>query len=218
MTDSNNQITHKENEEQKTNVWLFMLSFGIVFSVSFFFLSLIGSTFSSEEGVEVSVNVMDDSLDDEVVFVEPVAEPMRIVIPSVSIDATILNPQSRDITVLDTALQSGAVRYPGSGLLGEKKDMFLFGHSTNWDVVQNQAYKSFNDIESVGKDELIRIHSNDREYVYSVASVSMVSANTAWVKIEDKNKLFISTCNTFGKKTDRFVVEADFVASYPLTT
>ena len=160
--------------------------------------------------------VVKEFVEAEEVFVEHVAEPTRVIIESVGIDATILNPQSRDITVLDAALKGGVVHYPGSGLLGDDTNMFLFGHSTNWEVVQNPAYQLFNDIELVREGDVIRVLSDEREYVYTVVSINMVNADEAWVELAEEKKLLISTCNTFGKKTDRFVVEADFVTSYPI--
>jgi len=42
----------------------------------------------------------------------------------------VLNPQSRDIKVLDEALNSGAVHYPGTGSLTEDANVFIFGHSS----------------------------------------------------------------------------------------
>ena len=194
-----------------------MLSFVIVFAFSMFFFMMLGIVFSSDNPEEIiSVVIEKDFIEREEIFVEPITEPTRIVIASVGIDATILNPKSRDVAVLDDALKDGVVRYPGSGLLGEDTDMFLFGHSTNWEIVQNPAYQLFNNIELVQKGDFIRVQSGNREYVYSVASVKLVNADVAWVELAHQKKLIISTCNTFGKKSDRFVVEADFVTSYLL--
>ena len=141
-------------------------------------------------------------------------EPVRIIIDKVGIDSTVLNPEKTDIKVLDQALLRGAVRYPGSGLLGEG-NVFIFGHSTSLRVVNNQAYKTFNNLKNLTQGDEIRVRSHDREYLYRVVKVSLVSADTAWVDFTSKRKrLTISTCNTFGKKEERYVVEADFIKSY----
>src|SRR6185369_15932129 len=51
--------------------------------------------------------------------VYPIEEPTRIKIPAVGIDTAVINPSSTNTDTLDNALLSGAVHYPGSGLLGE---------------------------------------------------------------------------------------------------
>ena len=67
---------------------------------------------------------------------------LRVRIASVGIDAQVLYPQSRSIETLDQYLTKGAVYYPGSGTPAEG-NVFIFGHSTNWPIVRNQAYKTY---------------------------------------------------------------------------
>jgi LPXTG-site transpeptidase (sortase) family protein len=55
------------------------------------------------------------------------------------------------------------------------------------------------------------------EYLYRVDRVYETSADDAEVKIETgKPKLTLVTCDSFGSKSDRFVVEATLVESQPL--
>jgi len=220
------------NGKQQKKMLPFLFSFIAVFAMSFLFFIVLGMAFSttieSEENTaeskeiettaDESIATIDEETKDEQktpVTVDQTASPVHIIIESVDIDSTILNPQSRDIAVLDAALKEGVVRYPGSGALGEKTNMFLFGHSTNWQVVQNPAYQSFNNLDKVLKNDIIRVQSDNYEYIYKVQSVTLVDGDEAWVSLADEQKLFISTCNTFGQKTERFVVEADFVGRYP---
>jgi LPXTG-site transpeptidase (sortase) family protein len=142
--------------------------------------------------------------------------PLRVIIDKVNIDTSISNPTSADISILNNALLKGAVRYPGSGTLGHG-NMFIFGHSTGIRVVNNQAYKAFNNLKDVEIGDTIRIQSIDKEYNYKVTSVSMVDSEEAWVTFsQDKNMVTLSTCNVFGQKQDRYVVEAIFVKSIDL--
>jgi len=144
--------------------------------------------------------------------------PLSVVIPSIGVDASIYNPSTTSVKVLDDFLLKGAVRYPGSGLLGGSGNIFLFGHSTGIKIVNNQAFKTFNGIKDLKKDELIHVFSDKYEYVYKVTSVKMVGANEAFVEFNTKNEMLtISTCNTFGAKSDRYVVESVFVAKKALT-
>lgn len=157
--------------------------------------------------------------DEAVIDADVSSEPVRIVIDTIGIDTPIENPEATDITTLDTALTRGAVHYPGSGNLEDTSNMFLFGHSSQLPVVHNQAYRAFNDLGKLVEGDLIRVQSETREYHYRVESVEQVRADEAWVEFDsDEKKLTLSTCNNFGSKQDRFVVEASFIGSFPLST
>jgi LPXTG-site transpeptidase (sortase) family protein len=140
-------------------------------------------------------------------------EPVRIVIDKIGVDATVANPNSTNIATLDDYLSRGAVRYPGSGLLGAG-NIFLFGHSTSLSVVNNQAYKTFNGLRDLKAGDMIKVYSRTRLYTYRVTSVVLVDENEALVDLSSsKNTLTLSTCNTFGAKSERYVVEADYITS-----
>jgi LPXTG-site transpeptidase (sortase) family protein len=136
-------------------------------------------------------------------------KPSRIVVPSVGIDSVVLQPESPTISVLDKALEQGAVYYPGSGVI-EQGNIFIFGHSSRLPVVVNQAYKTFNDIEKtkIG-DEIILYDRNGKKYTYEVERVYQANAENAFIDLSRSGKrLTISTCNSFGTKSDRWVVDA----------
>ncbi len=139
--------------------------------------------------------------------------PLSIQIPAISVNAQIYNPATTSIPVLDSYLAKGAVRYPGSGLLGGDGNMFLFGHNTRLSIVNNQAYKTFNGLNNLKKDDLIHVFSDRNEYVYKVLTVTMKSAEKVLVEFNTKSRMLtISTCDNFAAKTDRFVVTAEFVS------
>lgn len=142
--------------------------------------------------------------------------PERIVIDKIGIDTPVQNPDATDDKTLNAELLKGAVRYPGSGTLG-KGNMFLFGHSTGIRVVNNQAYKAFNRLRELRLGDVIRIQSGTKEYNYKVTSVSLVDSDAKLVDFTRKaDMVTLSTCNVFGEKQERFVVEAIFVKSIPL--
>mgnify|MGYP002620914684 CR=1 FL=1 len=142
--------------------------------------------------------------------------PERILINGIDIDLPVLNPESTDIEVLDNALLSGTVRYPGSARLGEDGNLFIFGHSSGLPVVQNQMFKAFNRIPELEEGDVITVIGGGFEYVYRVNTVRLTDVDEGLVDLsrKDGKKLTISTCNSFGAKSERWVVEADFVGSY----
>ena len=83
--------------------------------------------------------------------------PLSIKIPVIGVDAPIYNPATTSVSVLDGYLLKGAVRYPGSGLLGGDGNIFIFGHNTGIKIVYNQAFKTFNGLKDLKAGDLIHV-------------------------------------------------------------
>src|SRR3989338_6444479 len=140
--------------------------------------------------------------------------PAKITIPAIGLMAAVVNPTTTAIAALDQELLKGAVRYPTSAKLGEAGNMILFGHSSYLPVVGNQAYKTFNDIQKLHAGDTIIVSSSDVAYTYRVRTVEKMNATDGAIPLNVTGRvLTLSTCDSFGKKTDRFVVTADFVES-----
>lgn len=140
--------------------------------------------------------------------------PIRLVIANAGVDSVINNPTSSDIDYLDTELSKGPIHYPGSAYPGEQGNMFIFGHSTGFSVVHNPAYKVFNDIHTLAQGDSIQVYTVDYVYTYTVTDVKKVDKNDTWVNFnsaQNTNTITISTCDSFGKKTDRYVVQGLYV-------
>ncbi len=145
--------------------------------------------------------------------------PLLVEIPAIGRTARIANPSSILIADLDSELLKGAVRYPTSAKLGENGNVVLFGHSSYLPVVGNEAYKTFNGIQKLSVGDEVRVSSGSRVYVYRVRSVEEKSAEDDGILLAVSGKvLTLATCDSFGEKSDRFVVTADFVESHPLSS
>ncbi len=202
----------------------FVAVFTIVFFVSFTALYTLGLVPNELTGDGASV--LDDIRFNAIKMTERDAtstpqkmvgeEPMHITVPHTDINIIVQNPKTKDNTVLDEYLTRGTIRYPDSALLGAG-NVLIFGHSSNWEVVHNKAYKSLNGIEKLKAGDLIYVDSATSRYTYSVRNVSLVDANKEFIDFSNgKNMLTLSTCNTFGQKSDRYVAEADFVSKTSL--
>ncbi len=142
--------------------------------------------------------------------------PERIEIASIGVSASIANPSTTETSALDHELEKGAVRYPTSAKLGETGNVVLFGHSSYLPVVGNPAYKTFNGIQKLKSGQNITVYSSHTVYVYSVKSVRKETAEEGAIPLSIAGKqLTLATCDSFGEKSDRFVVVADFVESHP---
>jgi LPXTG-site transpeptidase (sortase) family protein len=201
------------NSTQKNYVLIGGLTLGI-FTLTYTALILLGLTPRQLSAPDVIVaedenifQIVGDAAFEEV---DKNVIPQKVEIPKIGISTTVYVPQSVDVATLDATLSKGAVYYPGSGTL-QGGNMFLFGHSTNWAVVNNQAYKTFNDLEKLVRGDQIQITSGDSTYIYKVTSVRRASEDDVLVEFNKGSRMLtISTCDTFGRKQDRWVVEAEF--------
>jgi LPXTG-site transpeptidase (sortase) family protein len=200
----------------------------ISFSVSFivFFFAIVGFLAYADalpEPIEASaqsaVIVSNTELPSAPTAAETAENPVKIVIEKLGMNVLINNPVSTDVDTLDHALLSGAVRYPTSARLGQKGTVLLFGHSSNLPVIHNQAFKAFKGIQNLKNGDLVSVYSATQEYRYSVTGVSVANADEDVVELRQDGKyLTLVTCDTFSKKSARFIVQAKFVGAYPLTS
>ncbi len=143
--------------------------------------------------------------------------PRHVSIPKIGVSVAVKNPISTNVAVLDAALMEGAVRYPTSGLLGESKNVFLFGHSAYSRVIKNRAYHTFDGVEKLVEGDEVYVDSVDARYVYKVVRVSFLKDSEAYIDLEsDVRMLTLATCNAFGTKDDRVVVQARFIKKMAL--
>jgi len=207
--------------------WLFLLAFLGVFFVSFSLLTafdfvpdptatstpsaaLTASPLVALNAAPLSPNVIDAFARAE--------QPVKIEIPKTKLVAPIANPTTTNVNALDALLLNGAVRYPSSAELGVNGNVIIFGHSAEYyPVVNNRWYKTFDGIEKLAPGDTIIVYSSDKAYVYSVDTVGKKDASSDSIPLQVAGqKLTLSTCDTFGKKTDRTVVTATLVESHPL--
>lgn len=196
--------------------WSFLAAFLVVFFVTFATLASFDIVPEAPEKVAEDTAVPAGALAAAVALAAP-EQPARIVIPSIDLDVQIHNPESTNVAVLDEALLTGAVRYPASAELGEDGNVILFGHSSYLPIVQNQAFKAFNEIQDLKKGERITVYGETAVFVYAVTDVASASAEDAAIPLTAEGRILtLATCDSFGKKTDRFIVTAELVETYPL--
>lgn len=147
----------------------------------------------------------------------PQVLPETITIPELNLTASVANPTSTDPEVLDQNLLHGAVRYPQSGTLGaEGENVVVFAHSSYLPVVRNEAFKTFDGIQNLAQGDQILVTGAGKTYVYEVERVAAASTERDAIPLTvTGNKLTLVTCDSFKTKSDRFVVIAHLVGSYP---
>ena len=85
--------------------------------------------------------------------------------------------------------------------------------------MNNVAFKAFNEIQDLKEGDRILVHGESMTYVYAVKEVYEADANDAAIPLTKRgNTLTLATCVWFWKMTDRFIVEAILVESYPIAS
>lgn len=141
--------------------------------------------------------------------------PQYLEVPSLGIQTAIESPETTSVDLLDAALSRSAVYYEGSGTPGNR-NMLIFGHSTSFSVVRNQAYKVFNTIKNAKGGELVYVHTVSGTYTYKTKGVKRVSKYNTWIQFDSTEPLLtLATCDSFGKASDRWVLEAEYVGFTP---
>lgn len=144
--------------------------------------------------------------------------PTSITLDSLGRTVSVLNPTSRSIAELDNALLKGVVRHPDSADLNEQNgNMLILGHSSYLKNVFNKNYQAFNGIQNLKWGDTITLRSRDYEYIYRVDRVYEAKASTVTIPTKSTGqKLTLATCDTFGAKEDRFIVESTLVSKKAL--
>jgi LPXTG-site transpeptidase (sortase) family protein len=201
------------------------IKFGEALKTSLFFICVFAVSFL----VLYLLNLVPTELKDQNITTEPIGVasttvvagkqyelPIRISIEKIGVNSIVQNPTTTNVYALDDLLLHGVVRYPGSGLPGQG-NMFFFGHSTGLKLVNNQAFREFNGLKNLVAGDTILVYGDKHVYTYKVNNLKLANSNDVLVDFSvKKNMLTLSTCNTFGEKQERYVVEADYVGSEAL--
>jgi LPXTG-site transpeptidase (sortase) family protein len=151
---------------------------------------------------------------------EPVVEkpkPIKIIFDSLDKEIVILNPDESTIAAMDEALLDGVVRHPDSADFERTGNMLLLGHSSYLPNILNKNFQAFNGIQKMTWGDKVRLQSGDTEYVYRVERVREEKASEVVVPYDwGESRLTMVTCNSFGSKEDRYIVEAELIGQYAI--
>lgn len=143
--------------------------------------------------------------------------PTKLEIPAIGLSQRVGNPETTDVAKLDEALLSGPVRYPTSSNLGEAGNVIIFGHSSYLPIVHNQAFKAFDGIQKLKAGDLIEVTGQSHVYTYAVETVQTEDATVDAIPLDVQgSELTLATCDSFGEKSQRFVVTAKLVGTKAL--
>jgi LPXTG-site transpeptidase (sortase) family protein len=201
--------------------WSFLTAFFIFFTVSYGLLALADLLPESPKAQSETVasttptiTVATTSPSDTLFAGEVDALPNTMTIERLNRTVPVLNPASRSIEALDSALLEGVVRHPDSATMKDEGNIFILGHSSYLPVVNNRSFQAFNGIQDLVWGDVITIASADVVSAYRVEKVYKAKASALTIPVAGEGKrLTLATCNSFGSTDDRYIVEAELVSS-----
>lgn len=190
---------------------IFTVTYGVLFALDFL------PEPPSAGVVSGSDSVVATSSDATVVAAATPTKPQILRIGSLDREVAVLNPETRDIVALDAELLKGVVRHPDSALLGEDGNVLILGHSSYLPNVLNKNFQALNGIQKLQWGDTIELQSGGVLYTYRVTKVYQAKASGVTIPTEVSGKrLTLVTCNSFGSKEDRFIVEAELLSEKTL--
>lgn len=201
----------------------FLLAFFLIFTISYAVLYALDfypepiTADEAAEGIDEAEETDENEFVDEPQIQSGSPFPELIVFDSLNKQVKVLNPNSRDIDVLDEALLHGVVRHPDSATLHDDGNVFILGHSSYLPNVMNRNFQAFNGIQNLKWGDVVRLQTADSEYIYRVDRVYMARASEVTVPVSGTGKILtLATCNSFGSMDDRYILEATLVATESL--
>ncbi len=191
---------------------VFLLSYLFLVAVDFVPEPVVEEETENLQGEPAPVQIEQSAQSD---FNLPMSDVSNPVLPTSmyieKLDRTIpvLNPTSREVADLDNALLSGVVRHPDSAHMAQEGNVFILGHSSYLPSVMNQNFQAFNGIQDLAWGDKIEVTSEGYVLTYEVEKVYKAKAADLTIPVADTGaRLTLATCNSFGSKDDRFIVEA----------
>lgn len=142
-----------------------------------------------------------------------------IYIESINIKAPITFRVPNEENIVADNLKNGLIQLQGTSLPGEKGNIFITGHSSNFPWVRNQYNSVFALLDKLVVGDLILVKFQNKNYIYQVrdkfitspTNLSVLDANN------DKSTLTLMTCTPIGTNLKRLIIRAEQILPDPAT-
>ncbi|WKZ29123.1 MAG: sortase [Patescibacteria group bacterium] len=142
--------------------------------------------------------------------------PNRLRIPSLGIDAPIVEAAARTQAAYKTALQQGVVHLPETAEPGDIGNAYLFGHSSDLPWAAGDFKNVFALLPEIKRGAKIYASNRDgNAYAFTVGGTRIVRADDLSVLADpgnEKRMLTLQTSYPVGTALRRFVVTAEYAA------
>lgn len=142
--------------------------------------------------------------------------PTKISIPTIKVDAPVINVPSAKNSDILMGLRDGVVQMPNSVDFGQPGNVVLFGHSSGQPLSPGKYKFVFTLLNKVEVDQRIVVDYKGTRYIYKVKSTEVVLPTEMSVLNQTKgHNLTLITCSPVGSNTHRLVVHAEQISPKP---
>lgn len=164
---------------------------------------LIANTGNDDTGVNFALNPYENRI-----IIPRIGKNIPLVDVSISSGATFETMHE----VFMEELKKWVVRYPGTAEPGEKGNVFIFGHSSNYPWIKSEYNSVFALLNEVQDGDEIIIYYFQKKYVYIVQERAIVKpgdVKTLESRDPNKKELSIMTCWPIGTTLERIILFAE---------
>ncbi len=144
----------------------------------------------------------------------PQINDSSMVVPSIDVSTPIIwnVPNTSEATLSN--LKNGVIHIQGTALPGEKGNVFISGHSSNYPWVKSDFNNVFALLNKVVVGDVIHLKYQQKDYIYKVSEIKIVKPNDSSVMQSTSSSILsLMTCTPVGTNLKRLVVIANQV--YP---
>lgn len=139
---------------------------------------------------------------------------MTLKINAIGVETPVVLSQSTEESLIQKDLEKGVVHYPGTPLPGQRGNVYIAGHSSNYSWSKgsyNYVFKNLNDLVSDDVITLTQRLANGKEitHTYVVDSKEEVASDDARIFAQTQTQeLTLTTCWPLGTSARRLMVKA----------
>lgn len=139
-----------------------------------------------------------------------------IYIPAIEIEAPLIWRVNNLPKEVSEGLSKGVIHVNGTALPGQKGNVYITGHSSNYVWVRQKYNSIFSNISKLVVGDLIYVRFNDQVYAYKVFDQKVVSAkDLSILNPSNDSRLTLATCWPLGTSLKRMVILANQISPNP---
>lgn len=138
-------------------------------------------------------------------------QPNSIKISKIKIKAPLVFAAGVSQKELNDALNQGVLIYPGSGLPGQNREVFLTGHSSVFPWTKTSYGQVFTRLDKLEPGDIVSLVYEHRQYDYRVREKQILPPEQVKISNDNQPILTLMTCWPIGTALKRLVVRADLI-------
>lgn len=141
----------------------------------------------------------------------PVDERFILIIPKIDVETPIIpDVPGNNKETYNKSLENGVAHYLGTGKPGEGKNIFIFGHSSNYPWAPGNFKEIFRSLSRLNMGDEITILYQGKEFKYKVVEEKTVKPTQTDVLTNpgEGEQLTLMTCTPLGTTLNRLIIIA----------